>query len=405
MTTPTNAKGALEVPGAPQPTEESNHTLGENYITKSPEEIKRSLEAAFQALPPGLRDNVRKKVYRAIEAHLAKNGHDADAARLLRDILPALPAETAAEILATVFPEPVWVVPDYLPAGLTILAGRPKVGKSWLALQICLALATGGQVFGKPVQKANVLYLALEDSKRRLQDRMKKQGWPPVHTVRFMTSEAFMEHIGYLNKSGLARLVHHMEREDLRLVIIDTFSRAVSGDQRDEAEMTQALAPLQAHAAEHDRAVLLIDHHAKPKGYNPDPVDDILGSTAKAAVADTAWGLYKEQGKRGARLSIRGRDVMEVTLELSFDMQGYYWHCEGEADALRLTRQRQEVLEVLDALGQATLKDIVDALDTDWDRHKGSIFKTLTDLSNAGLVQLERVGNRTLYTRSGVESA
>jgi len=85
---------------------------------------------------------------------------------------------TADELLTKGWPEPVWLVPGLLPVGLTILGGKPKVGKSWLALQLAQAIATGGMFLGIRVVQALVLYLALEDSPRRLSSRMKLQSWP-----------------------------------------------------------------------------------------------------------------------------------------------------------------------------------------------------------------------------------
>ena len=80
---------------------------------------------------------------------------------------------TLAELYATHFPPPAFVVDNLLPHGLTILAGRPKLGKSWLALQIAGAVGSGGEVLGRPVTRGKVLYLALEDTARRLRDRAK----------------------------------------------------------------------------------------------------------------------------------------------------------------------------------------------------------------------------------------
>ncbi len=80
---------------------------------------------------------------------------------------------TAAELMAQDIPPVRWILPGILPEGLTILAGKPKMGKSWLALDLSVAVATGGKVLGLQVEQAGVLYLALEDTKRRLQDRLK----------------------------------------------------------------------------------------------------------------------------------------------------------------------------------------------------------------------------------------
>ena len=79
---------------------------------------------------------------------------------------------TVAELLSTDFPEPPWAVPGIVPVGLSVLAGRPKVGKSWLGLQIAHAVGTGGMALNQRVTAGKVLYLALEDGPRRLKGRL-----------------------------------------------------------------------------------------------------------------------------------------------------------------------------------------------------------------------------------------
>ena len=82
---------------------------------------------------------------------------------------------TAAALQRQTFPPIKYVVPELIPEGLSILAGRPKLGKSWMALDICIAVAAGRICLGekKPVQ-GDVLYCALEDNPRRMQRRIDK---------------------------------------------------------------------------------------------------------------------------------------------------------------------------------------------------------------------------------------
>ena len=88
---------------------------------------------------------------------------------------------TAAALKHQTFPPIKYVIPELLPEGLSILAGRPKLGKSWMALDVCIAVAGGRYCLGekKPVQ-GDVLYCALEDNPRRLQRRINKL----LHAVR-----------------------------------------------------------------------------------------------------------------------------------------------------------------------------------------------------------------------------
>ena len=89
---------------------------------------------------------------------------------------------SAADLQGRVFPPIKWIVPDILPEGLTLLAGKPKLGKSWLALDIAVAVASGGSVLGRECEPGPVLCLALEDNQRRLQRRLQRvagsTSWP-----------------------------------------------------------------------------------------------------------------------------------------------------------------------------------------------------------------------------------
>ena len=361
---------------------------GGNGHGAKPEAAHAGLALLQSALPPELHSKVKS----AFEG-IVLQGLRTDPA--LELFLPPLEMISSAELLAKPLKEPLWIVPDLLPGGLVILAGRPKLGKSWLALQICLAVATGGEFFGKKIERGRVLYLALEDHERRLQSRMNLQGWPPgIVEADFILADKFREQIQHLNSGGGARLAKRIQTGGYRLVIVDTLSRALKGDQKDESDMTAAIAPLQETALAQEIAIVLIDHHKKPMGAaDPNPIDDILGSTAKGAVADTAWGLYKEQGKRGAKLAITGRDVDEVMLKVAFDPATCRWQCEGEAQALELTERRQEVLDGLKLLGRAQVGELAEAIG----QPKSHTFTRLQDLASTGRVIRTEEGKQVLY--------
>lgn len=79
---------------------------------------------------------------------------------------------TAGALLATPIPPVKWIIPGLLPAGLAIFAGPSKAGKSWLTLWLCLQVAQGKPVWGREIEPRTVLYLSLEDTFNRLQDRL-----------------------------------------------------------------------------------------------------------------------------------------------------------------------------------------------------------------------------------------
>jgi hypothetical protein len=325
--------------------------------------------------------------------------------RLLRLVDPdntgqqvTLSTLSASEILTTDWPEPTWAIPQLLPVGMAFLAGKPKVGKSWLALQIACAVATGGMVLNQRVEPGPLLYLALEDTPRRLQDRMRKLGWPSsaAGDAEFQTLGTFQDEIGNLAQTeGVARLAAQMRARKYRLVVIDTLSRAVRGDQNDANIMTSALSPLQAVALEMNCVLLVIDHHRKSSGAASDPILDVGGSVAKSGTADCLWGLYKEQGKAGAVLHILGRDVDEIRLKLMADPVTRCWQCEGDADHL-LTHAEQEILDVAEELGRFQLMDVIVTLGRDR-AEKGNIHNRLQDLGNKGYLLRTNEGRKVYY--------
>ncbi|MGH7746726.1 MAG: AAA family ATPase, partial [Candidatus Dormibacteria bacterium] len=147
---------------------------------------------------------------------------------------PALdmPAAISAADLATMTFAPIrWIVPDYIPDGLTILAGKPKSGKSWMVLDIAAAVARGGYALGNQAVVGDVLYGALEDAPRRLKGRMGKlmagAAWPG--RLQFWTG---MER---LEAGGLDQLRQWIATAPgPRLIVLDTFAKVRSPKGRDE---------------------------------------------------------------------------------------------------------------------------------------------------------------------------
>ena len=249
---------------------------------------------------------------------------------------------TVAELLAATFPEPRWAVPGMIPVGLSWLAGRPKVGKSWLALQIAHAVGSGGMVFDQHVDGGKVLYLALEDSPRRLKSRLEKQQAPADAAIDFFTSWRS------LTDGGIDDIRSAIAANGYRLAVVDTFSRAAGrADQGDWADMSNLTGELQTIALDADMAVLVLDHHRKPAGFEGNPIDDIANSTAKSATLDAALGLYKQQGKAGATLKVIGREVEEADFALSFDTVTGCWQLEGTVAEVALRGNKTKVLDVL----------------------------------------------------------
>lgn len=253
---------------------------------------------------------------------------------------------TIAELFEAEFPEPRWAIPGIIPEGLTVLAGRPKIGKSWLTLQISHAVGTGGIVLGQKVNQGKVLHLALEDSARRLKTRTEKQNFPRNTDVLFETRWEL------LSEGGLSKLQTAITTEKYTLVIVDTLSRAIGGsDQMDAGTMNVIMSNLHETANELGIAIILVDHHRK-KGLvqNNDPIEDIFGSTGKSGPIDCAVGLYRDRGKSEAILKTALRDNTESELALLWDGQLCCWQSLGPADDVRKDSFKGEIISAMKEL-------------------------------------------------------
>lgn len=366
----------------PAPTSEypgpNERPTQENYSTKD------KLDIFLESLPdPELRAKIQASVAREVQKTLSDQDNDD-----LSALVPPLATTPASAILLKEFPEIAWTVPQYMPPGFTFLFGKPKVGKSWLALQLALSVTTGGKLLNQDVAKGRVLYLALEDYERRLKKRMVAQNWPANPNVDFMLPDQFRAQIGALNSGGGKALVSYVQRQKYRMVVVDTFSRAFRGEQKDVSDMTAAITPIQEYAGKNDVSFLVVDHEGK---YS----NSLFGSIGKEAVAETFWRLFKEQGYKGAKLQIWGRDLEdEYLMQLEFVKDGCYWSSLGDAQELAITQRRQEILDLLQDVGRLELKDIAEGLSAD----KPNTLRRLNDLCDAGKLKREEIYGKTFYS-------
>lgn len=331
----------------------------------------------------------------AFEAFARQN--PAAAALIAGDPAPAKRVWSVTDLLTTEFPEPKWAIPGLLPSGLSVFAGRPKLGKSWLALAIATAVGCGGVVLGRRAQQGKVLYLALEDNPRRLKDRLNKQQATTTADIDFHFEwPALVEKRG--GQPGTLALMEAINARGYNLVIIDTISRALGhADQLDQADMNVAFGALQRMAIERDICLLLIDHHRKSAGGVGDVIDDVMGATSKVGVADAAIGIYRERGQSNATLKVSGRDVDDQELAIRFDRDLFCWQLIGTEAGVKTESLQAEILEVIKELGgAATATRVAKGLDVQKD--PSNIRKEMLELVNKGLLKrVEKEGREVKY--------
>ncbi len=214
--------------------------------------------------------------------------------------------------------------------------------------------------------------------------------------VDFLFGSEFREQVGLLDRGGLEIFKRLLLTHSYRLVIVDTLSRALGADQRDEGEVTWALGPLQEFAIQREICILLVDHHRKPSGLSPSPVDDILGSTAKAGVPDVIWGIYREQGKQVATLEIIGRELEQQSLPVVFNNTTFQWEVSNQ-----LPFRKTQLLEVLVDIGPASVSQIASAIG----QPASHTSARLAELFNEKKVVRTKQGKTVLYALPAVDDS
>ena len=272
---------------------------------------------------------------------------------------------TLNELYETSYSSRPPIIGGLLYPGTYLLAGAPKVGKSFLVAQLAFHISTGQPLWEFPVQKSTVLYLALEDDYQRLQDRMFRMfGAESTEHLHFATCA---KQLGSGLEEQLELFLH--EHPDTRLIIIDTLQkvREVGGVSYSYASDYEIVGKLKTFADKHGICLLLVHHTRKQPA--SDKFEMISGTTGLLGCADGAFLLQKERGTTmNGTLDVVGRDQSEQRLHLVRDREHLFWnldHLEAEV----CEAPPAPLLEKLNALltnkwvGSPT--DLVDLLEAD----------------------------------------
>lgn len=295
---------------------------------------------------------------------------------------------TAADLMAQEFPPPNWAVPGMVAEGVNLLAGPPKVGKSWLSLGLGLAVAEGGRAFEAiPVPGGPVLYLALEDTPRRLQGRIGKilggraapAGLTLATTCPPLTQGGDEAIAGWLDVN-----------RDARMVIIDVFAKirgqSAPGASAYDADYA-AVGRIKKVADAYSVAVVLV-HHVRKAGAE-DFLEAVSGTNGIAGAADATLVLRRPRGTADGVLYVTGRDVDEAEYALGFQPAAGAWALlDGPPDEHALTDTRAAILRWLRGNGPAGPKAIAEGAGLAAE----SVKKTCQRMLAAGQVACDPAG-------------
>lgn len=245
------------------------------------------------------------------------------------------PGFTAAELVEKDFPPPKYAVDGLLAEGLTILGGRPKQGKSWLSLLIGWAVAAGYDLDGRAVDPGEVLYLALEDTPRRLKQRLLTlnagTGWEVPEGLHLHTTWPRADQGGLLHIAEWVKA----RKKPVRLVIVDTLAKfrpPPKGGNNGYADDYEAVGSLQKLFGELDVSGLGVHHTRKLRA--EDPFDELSGTLGVSGAADSLWVLDRTRGADSGELFVTGRDLPDGTIPLTFSRTDCRWKLGANRDGI-----------------------------------------------------------------------
>ena len=267
---------------------------------------------------------------------------------------------TAADLMKAKFPEPRWAVPGLIAEGLNMLVGAPKLGKSWLCLGLAVAVASGGKALGKiDVEQGPVLYAALEDTPRRLQNRLHSVlGDDPIpddlHIItmlpRLPELHDYLE--GWLDSNPTARLV-----------IIDVLRKVRpvnDGKGNIYNEDYDTLSTLKRIADKYQIAIIVV-HHTRKALDDGDVFNEVSGSTGLTGAADAILIAKRARNTADAVLHLTGRDVTEHEFGMTFDPERCLWTLLDEPVALAtMGSTRRTILDYLTEHEGSTPQEIAE---------------------------------------------
>lgn len=347
-------------------------SIRQNYSTINIEDIGNFINSNVFAEP--LPDN---ELHRTINSVLS------------RDIAPKVsnqPLEvmSALELMHTELKPIKFIVNDMLPQGLNLICSPPKYGKSWLMLDLCLSVASGSDFLGHKTRQCGCLYLALEDSKNRLKDRMSKilkSGNPSPYFD-------FSIRCGSLGTNLIEQLNQYIKsKPKTELIVIDTLQKIRGSSSKGESAYGsdyKDLGILKAFADEKEICLLLV-HHLRKMNDAGDVFTKISGTNAIMGASDTIFILDRDKRTdEETILSMTGRDIEEKEYMMEFDKSTFKWVLRGDYESQLQQKQWQEYEDdVIVKTIKALIKDT------------GEYEGTATDINNKCL---ELFGDATELT-------
>ena len=335
----------------------------------------------------GISELPREKGRTWLAQELKRARHKANGVARTADAVPV--PEHGDDLLADTIPPPRPIVEGLLHEGMLLFGGKSKRGKSWLMLDLALAVATGKPVWQHfPTREPQpVLYLALEDGRGRIQRRLRAIQ-PGIQTTGKLQ---LLYDFPLINDGGIERLRHYIETCHYRLVVLDVLARveptAKGNNDKTYHEIYRMFAPLQDLHRRHTFCLAMLTHLRKAEA--EDVFDTLHGSVAYQGAQDTLWVLERPPRDAVGVLHLREKDSDDQALHVSF-VDGH-WEFLGHDTEVKLSQGRQAILELFEEKERPlSIDEILKGLSRPRGRYQ-TVRKTLQRMvQDEQLVRLDR---------------
>lgn len=240
------------------------------------------------------------------------------------------------------FPKSRFCIQSLLPQGVSILGGAPKIGKSWMVLDWYVRIAKGEDVWNLATEKGTVLYLCLEDSLARIQDRLNCITDEVPNNLYVATKSESIE-------TGLIQQIQNfiITHTDTTLIVIDTFQMIRNNSELSYANDYNEIGKLKQYADEMSVSILLV-YHLRKQG-DSDPLNKLSGTTGISGAVDAVFVLDKDKRNESkANLLCTGRDIEQREFQLSFNKENCTWDLINDSLENPISLLSQEMIDFIE---------------------------------------------------------
>lgn len=297
-----------------------------------------------------------------------------------------------AALLELDLPDAQYLCRPWIPEGVLILAGRPKIGKTTLLRQFAVSVADGAALWGATCEQAEVLFLSLEEGQKLMRKKLLAAGYRGSQVRRIVFRWKWRN-----GAEGVADIRARLSMNPrIRFVIVDSLTRFRDAPTREKPQFHQdyeAVRLLADVAKDHPGLTIIILHHTK-KDQGDDPIADISGTFGLTAAADNYMVMRREGGEYVLHCGGRYWDEPQDAFRLRRD--GGAWALEGVAAPVRLSPLQRQYLDTLRAEGTVTTRGMARRFNV----KDNTASEVLAELQAKGLADRVTDGWRAVHTHT-----